>query len=121
MSGLCNELFIRSEYNPPEWLKEAIDAGAAPKSKVELGRFPTPYHRWNISDEDNSGLEMWIKRDDLTSFDLGGNKVRKLQFLLAQALEQGCDTIVTIGGTQSNHCRATAVAARQLGLTPYLI
>jgi D-cysteine desulfhydrase len=47
--------------------------------------------------------------------------VRKLEFLLAEALQRGCDSTVTIGGVQSNHCRATAVASRQLGLEPYLI
>ena len=52
---------------------------------------------------------------------LSGNKVRKLEFLLADAVERGCDSVVTIGGVQSNHCRATAVAARKLGLDPFLI
>lgn len=56
-----------------------------------------------------------------SSFDLSGNKVRKLEFLLADALEKGHDCVITIGGIQSNHARATAVAARQLGLQPYLI
>jgi 1-aminocyclopropane-1-carboxylate deaminase/D-cysteine desulfhydrase-like pyridoxal-dependent ACC family enzyme len=53
--------------------------------------------------------------------ELGGNKVRKLEFLLADALGRGCDSIVTIGGEQSNHCRATACAARLVGLYPHLI
>lgn len=53
--------------------------------------------------------------------ELGGNKVRKLEFLLADALGRGCDSIVTIGGEQSNHCRATACAARLVGLHPHLI
>lgn len=52
---------------------------------------------------------------------LSGNKVRKLEFLLADAVEQGADCIITIGGVQSNHCRATAVAARYLNLDCYLI
>lgn len=53
--------------------------------------------------------------------ELGGNKVRKLEFLLADALGRGCNSIVTIGGEQSNHCRATACAARLVGLYPHLI
>jgi len=71
--------------------------------------------------DEGCGLEWWIKRDDLSSFDLSGNKVRKLQFLLADALEKGADSVITIGGIQSNHARATACAARQLGLEPHLI
>lgn len=50
-----------------------------------------------------------------------GNKIRKLEFILADALRKGCDSIVTIGGEQSNHCRATAAAARMLGMEPHLI
>lgn len=67
-------------------------------------------------------LSLYVKRDDATSsIELGGNKIRKLEFLLAQALARGCDSVVTIGGEQSNHCRATAAAARMLGLQPHLI
>lgn len=62
-----------------------------------------------------------MKRDDLTGFGLSGNKVRKLERLLGEAIEQGADTIITTGGLQSNHCRATAIACRQLGLEPVLL
>lgn len=65
--------------------------------------------------------EVWLKRDDLSGMQLSGNKVRKLEFLLADAVAQGADCIVTIGGIQSNHCRATAVAAKYLNLDCYLI
>jgi len=64
---------------------------------------------------------LWIKRDDLTGFGLSGNKVRKLEFLLAAAIHQQAKAVITCGGLQSNHCRATAVAARQLGLEPILL
>jgi D-cysteine desulfhydrase len=67
------------------------------------------------------GADLWIKRDDLTGFGLSGNKVRKLEFLFAAALDQGAKAVITCGGIQSNHCRATAVAARQLGLEPILL
>lgn len=59
---------------------------------------------------------LWVKRDDVNGVGGGGNKVRKLEFLVGDALEQGCDTLVTGGGRQSNHCRITAAAAAKLGL-----
>ena len=67
------------------------------------------------------GVETWIKRDDLTGSVLTGNKVRKLEFLMAEALALGADTVLTCGGEQSNHCRATALAATQLGLASRLL
>ena len=120
---MSNSLFNRIPYVPPKWLSSAVSGSMIPVSRLELGRFPTPYHAWNLNDafENSQELEFWIKRDDLSSFDMSGNKVRKLQFLLDDAMKQGCDSVVTIGGTQSNHCRATAVASRQLGMDPYLI
>jgi D-cysteine desulfhydrase len=62
-----------------------------------------------------------IKRDDLSGMQLSGNKVRKLEFLMADAVLSGADCVITVGGIQSNHCRATAVAARYLNLDSYLI
>ena len=62
------------------------------------------------------GPDIWIKRDDCTGFALGGNKVRKLEFLIAEAESQGATTIVTAGGTQSNHVRQTAAAASRRGM-----
>lgn len=68
------------------------------------------------------GVErLWVKRDDLTGLALGGNKVRKLEFLLGAALEDGCDTVVTFGALQSNHARQTAAACARLGLRCELI
>lgn len=67
-------------------------------------------------------MEVYIKRDDLTEGpQLSGNKIRKLEFILAEAKAAGHDSVVTLGGIQSNHARATAVAARHLGLQPHLI
>ncbi len=87
---------------------------------LTLARVPTPLHRLDrLSVE--VGCELWVKRDDLTGFGLSGNKVRKLDLLLADALEHDADTVITCGGLQSNHCRATAVACRQLGLDPVLL
>eukprot|EP00976_Prorocentrum_cordatum_P095697 1190275-Prorocentrum_minimum.AAC.2 len=131
-------------YTPPNW---AAQLSPIPTEKFSLGQLPTPIHRWNIPGLPD-GCEMWIKRDDLSGMQLSGNKVRKLEFLLAEAkvktrctsrvgpqpklhsashcylpsfTAQGCDSVITIGGVQSNHCRATAVAAKYLGLEPYLI
>jgi D-cysteine desulfhydrase family pyridoxal phosphate-dependent enzyme len=67
------------------------------------------------------GPRLWIKRDDLTGLALGGNKTRKLEFLLTDALEKGCDTVATAGAAQSNHCRQTAAAAAALGLSCHLV
>jgi D-cysteine desulfhydrase len=67
------------------------------------------------------GPEIWIKRDDLTGLAAGGNKTRKLEFLVADALAQGCDTLVTVGAVQSNHCRLTAAAAVREGLKCRLV
>ncbi len=61
------------------------------------------------------GIDLWVKRDDATGGPEAGNKIRKLEFLLAEAMDQGADTLITCGGLQSNHARATAVLAAQLG------
>jgi D-cysteine desulfhydrase len=83
--------------------------------RVALARTPTPLERLPRT-SDHLGVELWIKRDDLTGAELSGNKVRKLEFLLADARAAGADTVITCGGEQSNHCRATALAATRLGL-----
>jgi D-cysteine desulfhydrase family pyridoxal phosphate-dependent enzyme len=66
------------------------------------------------------GPRLWIKRDDLTGLAFGGNKTRKLEFLLAEAIAQGCDAVITGGAAQSNHCRQTAAGAAMLGLSCHL-
>jgi D-cysteine desulfhydrase len=91
-----------------------------PLPSLPLAQLPTPLVPLRRLSQ-AFGIELWCKRDDLTGLGLSGNKVRKLGFLLRQAVEQGCDTVITTGGLQSNHCRATAVAARQLGLRPVLL
>jgi D-cysteine desulfhydrase len=88
--------------------------------KISLSRCPTPLHRLSRLSEE-LGADIWVKRDDLTGFELSGNKVRKLEYLLADALAVEADTVLTTGGLQSNHARATAFAARQLGLEPCLL
>ena len=88
--------------------------------RVSLGLFPTPVHRLDAISR-LLGIEVWIKRDDLTGLGLGGNKVRKLEFLLAEARAQGAALVFTTGGAQSNHAMLTAAAAGRLGLRAILI
>jgi D-cysteine desulfhydrase len=87
---------------------------------VELARLPTPLEPMRRLSE-RLGVELLVKRDDLTGAELTGNKVRKLEFLLADAQARGADTVITCGGAQSNHCRATAIAAARLGLRARLL
>ena len=88
--------------------------------KESLGIFPTPLHRLpNISRE--LGTNVWIKRDDLCGVALGGNKVRKLEFLLAEAKAQGYDLVMTTGQAQSNHAMLTAACAQRLGMDCILV
>ena len=88
--------------------------------KLRLGVYPTPLYKLeNISAK--YGRSIWIKRDDLCGVALGGNKVRKLEYLLAQAREQGCDTVFTTGGAQSNHAMLTAACAARLGMKCVLL
>lgn len=67
------------------------------------------------------GIDLWVKRDDMLGLAGGGNKTRKLEYLVADALAQGCDTLVTVGAPQSNHCRLTLAAAAREGLKCRLI
>lgn len=84
-------------------------------ARYPLAALPTPLEEApRLSNE--LGIRVLVKRDDLTGFALGGNKARKLEFLLADALAHGADTLVTGGGAQSNHARMTAAAARKLGM-----
>jgi D-cysteine desulfhydrase len=88
--------------------------------KVALARTQTPLQHLPRTSA-ALGVEVLVKRDDLTGAELSGNKVRKLEYLLADALDQGADLIITCGGEQSNHCRATALAAARVGLASHLI
>ncbi|KAL7491412.1 hypothetical protein ACHAWT_000775 [Skeletonema menzelii] len=125
-------------YTPPAWASRLTNV---PQKRLQLANLPTPVqliganrsstrHQNNNNNNNNSilsrlnelNIKLYMKRDDATGgVELGGNKLRKLEFLLADALAQGCDSVVTIGGEQSNHCRATAAAARMVGLSPNLI
>jgi 1-aminocyclopropane-1-carboxylate deaminase/D-cysteine desulfhydrase-like pyridoxal-dependent ACC family enzyme len=74
-----------------------------------------------LRDALGGGPRLLVKRDDVIPFGFGGNKVRKLEYVLAEALDAGADTVVTLGGLQSNHARATAAAAASLGLRCVLV
>ncbi|WP_269618302.1 D-cysteine desulfhydrase family protein [Zhongshania sp. BJYM1] len=89
--------------------------------RLKLAQLPTPLQPLQRLSERLGGPKIWVKRDDLTGSVLSGNKVRKLEFSLAQALAEDCDTIITCGGVQSNHCRATALLCAQLGLHCHLV
>src|SRR5439155_5096254 len=84
--------------------------------RLLLGQLPTPIERLERLSRELGGPELLIKRDDQSGLAFGGNKTRKLEFLVGQALEQGEDTLVTAGAAQSNHCRQTAAAAAKAGL-----
>jgi D-cysteine desulfhydrase len=97
--------------------------------RFALAFLPTPLHALPRLSErlaqdlqlPASGFQLLIKRDDQTGLATGGNKTRKLEFLVADALAQGCDTLITTGATQSNHCRQTAAAAAAAGLACELV
>lgn len=89
--------------------------------RFRLAEFPTPIHHLESFSKAFNGPAILIKRDDITSLGMGGNKTRKLEFLIGEALKQGKDTLVTAGGLQSNHCRLTAAAARKAGLLCHLV
>ena len=88
--------------------------------RISIGVFPTPVQKLdNVSRL--LGTQVYVKRDDLTGLGLGGNKVRKLEYLLADAKAQGAEVVFTTGGAQSHHAMLTAAAARKLGMMPILI
>ena len=92
-----------------------------PHPRVELARLPTPLEPLDRLTEAWGGPTIWVKRDDLTGFGLSGNKVRKLEYHLAAARDAGADHVLTCGAVQSNHCRATALAAARVGLACTLL
>lgn len=89
--------------------------------RLSLAQTPTPLQPLDRLSRQLGGPRIWVKRDDVTECGASGNKIRKLEFVLAQALANGCDTLITSGGVQSNHCRATALLGARLGLKVHLI
>lgn len=89
--------------------------------RVKLARLPTPLVPLTRFSKKHDLPTIWFKRDDLTDTNASGNKLRKLEFSIGQAVSEGATRLITCGGTQSNHCRATAIIASQLGLKSHLI
>ncbi len=89
--------------------------------RLTLAQTPTPLHPLRRFCAQHDLPSIWLKRDDLTGSVVGGNKIRKLEFTLAQAQQEGCDVLLTCGGVQSNHCRSTALLGAQLGFDVHLI
>ncbi len=90
-------------------------------NKQTLGHWPTPLEPLNRLSEELGGPQIWLKRDDCSGLLTGGNKTRKLEYLIADALAEHADTIVTFGAIQSNHARQTAAACAKLGLECHLV
>ncbi len=97
------------------------DENLAKHARVSFGHWPTPIdHMSNLGKAlGHNGL--FIKRDDCSGLGFGGNKVRKLEYLVAKAIEEGADTLITVGAVQSNHARQTAAAAAKSGLNCHLV
>ena len=89
--------------------------------RESLGFFPTPLIELKKLSKELNGPQIFMKRDDNTGLALGGNKTRKLEFIIGDAIAKGADTIITAGAAQSNHCRQTAAAAASLGLECHLV
>ncbi|MDP3437310.1 MAG: D-cysteine desulfhydrase family protein [Bacteroidales bacterium] len=90
------------------------------RAKLDLANLPTPISRANrLSDE--LGVNIFFKRDDQTGSEISGNKIRKLEYALKEALDKGATMVITTGGIQSNHCRATTAAATMVGLKVVLL
>lgn len=97
----------------PDWLNTV--------PRVQLAHLPTPLHPLDRLSEALAGPRIWIKRDDCTGLGTGGNKTRKLEFLLGEAEAQSSDTVITFGAVQSNHARQTAAACAARGLDCHLL
>jgi 1-aminocyclopropane-1-carboxylate deaminase len=100
-------------------IRSLLDLSEWPRT--QLACLPTPLHPLRRLSSELGGPELWIKRDDLTGLVGGGNKTRKLEFLVADALQAGATVLATIGAIQSNHTRQTAAAAARVGLECVLL
>jgi len=90
-------------------------------ARIRLGHFPTPLEPMENLSRVLGGPRLWIKRDDCTGLSTGGNKTRKLEFLMAEAVARQADVVITQGATQSNHARQTAAAAARLGMRCHIL
>ncbi len=99
---------------------QIIDDTLAHLDRESISLLPTPFYRLNALSE-MFERNIYIKRDDMTGFAFGGNKTRKFDFLIADAIEKGCDTIIGIGANQSNFCRILSGVGAKYGLSVHLV
>ena len=116
-----NELEMSLSPEMEQSLCKDLSLTLAKFTKVRLGHLPTPLEPMDRLSEILGGPRLWVKRDDCTGLSSGGNKTRKLEFLMADAQSKGADTIITQGATQSNHARQTTAAAAKLGMECHIL
>lgn len=107
--------------SPCAQLRRSLSESLSRHPRVRLGHLPTPLEPLDRLSEHLGGPRIWVKRDDCTGLSSGGNKTRKLEYLMADAQRIGADTIITQGATQSNHARQTAAAAAKLGMSCHIL
>ena len=103
----------QKEYKKPE-----LDTAIGGLPRFRFASWPTPLEKGPLLP---SGKRLWLKRDDVTGIGLGGNKLRKLEFLLGRAAYLDCDVVITSGATQSNHCRLVAACGAMLGFEVHVV
>jgi len=103
------------------FLLETLKARLAGFPRTPLTHLPTPFEKVERPPRDLGGVNLFIKRDDQTGLAFGGNKARKLEYIVADVVAQDADTVVTWAGVQSNWCRQTAAASARVGIRPVLI
>src|SRR5690606_11481421 len=118
--GIWNIFLQATAYDPPR-MPEGTQMHLARFPRIFLAHLPTPLERLDRLSKALGGSEIWIKRDDCTGLSTGGNKTRKLEFLMAEAEATGADTVLTQGATQSNHARQTAAFAARMGMACHLL
>ncbi len=119
--GQVQERDMRADAAMAASLCKQLSTTLAAFPRVSLAHLPTPLEPMDRLSEELGGPRLWVKRDDCTGLSSGGNKTRKLEFLMADALQQGADAIITQGAIQSNHARQTAAAAAKLNMDCHIL
>ena len=110
-----------SDNTPGPEARAAVHTAVDALPRVRLAQLPTPLERLKALGAAWGATDLWIKRDDLSGLAFGGNKVRKLEFLVAHAQAKGARTLMTAGRVQSNHTRDTVIAAKRLGMDAIVV
>lgn len=122
MSDLTTSQRAQASSEPRPGLNKELASALARFPRLRFGHFPTPLEPMDrLRAAIQSKPRLWVKRDDCTGLSSGGNKTRKLEFLMADAQQKGATVIVTQGATQSNHARQTAAAAAKMGLPCHIL